>query len=67
MSTKAPAAKRVKELEGEVIDLNMTIQAQSEEIVNQLNTIISLRKQLAIASANGSSAETDEPDPKGEE
>ena len=63
MSKPAVAANKIKELEAVNTDQQLTIVAQSEEIVNQLNTILTLRKELTAVRSqlNGSPAQTGNP------
>lgn len=51
MSKPAVAANRIKDLEAQVADQAVTIAAQADEIVDQLNLNLALRKAMIIQRA----------------
>jgi uncharacterized coiled-coil protein SlyX len=55
MSKAAVDANRIKELEAQVAELELTVDAQSQVIVNQLNAELALRREMTAmrASLNG--------------
>lgn len=49
--------EQVEALEQQNADLNVTIAAQTDELVSQLNTILALRREITVlrATLNGAS------------